>query len=201
MNERDIFLAAIEIANAAERLAYLDRACHGNAALRAEIDELLKNYAQASQFLESPAVAAGAAIDQTIQTGASDNGFDVENASDEVQFCRYLESATRPGWMGRLAHYEIEEILGRGAFGIVARAFDEKLHRVVAIKLMSPELASTSPPRKRFLREARTAAAVTHENIVALYAVEEDPIPYLVMEYVPGNTLQQHMDGNGPLEV
>ena len=201
MNERDIFLAAIEIANADERLAYLDRVCHGNAKLRAEIDELLKNHAEASQFLESPAVAADSAVDQTIQTGASDNGSGAENASDEVQFRKYLESATRPGWLGRMAHYEIEEILGRGAFGIVAKAFDEKLHRVVAIKLMSPELASTSPPRKRFLREARTAAAVTHENIVAIHAVEEEPIPYLVMEYIPGLTLQQHMDGNGPLDV
>lgn len=201
MNERDIFLAAIEIANADERLTYLDRACHGNAKLRAEIEELLKNHAEASQFLESPAVAADSAVHQTIQTGASDKGPGAEDASDEVQFRKYLESATRPGWLGRLAHYEIEEILGRGAFGIVAKAFDEKLQRVVAIKLMSPELASTSPPRKRFLREAQTAAAVTHENIVAIHAVEEDPIPYFVMEYIPGKTLQQYMDGNGPLEV
>lgn len=201
MNERDIFLAAIEIANTDERLAYLDRACNGNAELRAEIEQLLKNHAEASQFLESPAVATGSAVDQTIQTGASDNGFRAKNDSDEVRFGKYLESATRPGWLGRLAHYEIEEILGRGAFGIVAKAFDEKLHRVVAVKLMCPELASTSPPRKRFLREARTAAAVAHENIVAIYAVEEEPIPYLVMEYITGLTLQQHLDRHGPLEV
>ncbi|OYW20669.1 MAG: hypothetical protein B7Z55_06935, partial [Planctomycetales bacterium 12-60-4] len=62
-------------------------------------------------------------------------------------------------------------------------------------------LASTSPPRKRFLREARTAAAVTHENIVAIHAVEEVPIPYLVMEYIPGETLQQRLDAKGPLDV
>lgn len=54
--------------------------------------------------------------------------------------------------------------------------------------MLRPELASTSPPRKRFIREARTAAAVTHENIVGIYAVEEDPVPYLVMEFVPGRT-------------
>ncbi len=80
-----------------------------------------------------------------------------------------------------------------------SKAFDEKLHRVVAIKLMCPELATTSPPRKRFLREARTAAAVTHENVVAVYAVEEEPIPYLAMEYIAGQTLEQRMDIKGPL--
>lgn len=124
-----------------------------------------------------------------------------EDASGEAEFRKFLKPSKRTGWLGRLGHYEIETILGRGAFGIVAKALDEKLHRVVAIKLMSPNLAATSPPRQRFLREARSAAAVSHENIVAIYAVEEEPIPYLVMEYVPGQTLQQRMDAIGPLEA
>ena len=81
------------------------------------------------------------------------------------------------------------------------RAFDEKLHRMVAIKVLSAELASTSPARKRFLREARSAAAIRHDNIVAIHAVEEEPIPYLVMEYIPGKTLQQFLDAHGPLDV
>ena len=67
--------------------------------------------------------------------------------------------------------------------------------------MLRPELASTSPPRKRFIREARTAAAVTHENIVGIYAVEEDPVPYLVMEFVPGQTLQARLNQKGPLEI
>ncbi|MCA9064980.1 MAG: SUMF1/EgtB/PvdO family nonheme iron enzyme, partial [Planctomycetaceae bacterium] len=116
-------------------------------------------------------------------------------------FGRYLEKSSRPGWLGKLGHYEIERILGHGAFGIVAKAFDEKLYRVVAIKMLRPELATTSPPRKRFLREARSAAAVPHENLVGIYAVEDEPIPYLVMEYISGNTLQSLLDQNGPLEV
>jgi len=203
MNERDIFLAAIEIANPAERAAYLDQTCADNPELRAQVEELLRTHDETSQFLETPAVATDSAVDRTVLTDDSDTDEDSgeERASGEAEFRKYLEPATRPGWLGRLAHYEIEEILGRGAFGIVAKAFDEKLYRVVAIKLMSPELASTSPPRKRFLREARTAAAVTHENIVAIYAVEEEPIPYLVMEYIPGQTLQQRMDEHGPVEV
>ena len=91
--------------------------------------------------------------------------------------------------------------LGNGGFGTVVKAFDEKLHRLVAIKLMSPLLAATSAPRKRFLREARTAAAVRHENVIAIYAVEDQPIPYLVMDFIAGRTLQQKIDATGPLEL
>ncbi len=91
-------------------------------------------------------------------------------------------------------------MLGRGGFGIVFRAFDSVLHRIVAIKVLAPELAATSPARKRFLREARAAAQVRHENVVQIHAVEEQPLPYLVMEFIPGETLQQRLDRTGPLD-
>lgn len=100
-----------------------------------------------------------------------------------------------------LGHFDVLETIGRGGFGVVVKAFDRKLQRIVAIKLMSAEMAATSPARKRFVREARAAAAVRHENVVHIYTVEEQPRPYLVMEYVPGGSLQQHLDRVGPLEV
>lgn len=139
----------------------------------------------------------------TIMTGSphSETDVNIERRSGEREFARFLDPPTRPGWLGRLAHFEIEKILGRGAFGIVAKAYDEKLHRVVAIKMLSPNLATASPLRQRFLREARSAAAVTHENVVAIYDTQEEPIPYLVMEFVPGPTLQQRMNETGPMEV
>jgi serine/threonine protein kinase len=71
---------------------------------------------------------------------------------------------------------------------------------VVAIKLLAPEMAATSPARKRFLREARAVAQVRHEYVVQIHAVEEQPLPYLVMELVPGETLQKRLDRIGPLE-
>ena len=92
-------------------------------------------------------------------------------------------------------------MIGKGGFGVVLRTFDEVLQRVVAVKVMSPKLATTSPPRKRFLREARNAGGVHHDNVVQIYAVEEKPIPYLVMEYIHGETLQQRLDRAGPLEL
>ena len=203
MNEREIFLAAIEIGDPIEREAYVEQTCGDDDALQAQVIELLKNYEKSSQFLETPAVAADTLQDRPDMPGSP--RFEQETASEisagENEFCRYLQPTTRPGWLGRLVHYEIEEIIGRGAFGIVAKAFDEKLHRVVAIKMMKPDLALTSPPRKRFLREARTAAAVNHENMASIYSVEEKPIPFLVMEYISGLTLQQRMDAQGPFEI
>ncbi len=204
MTERSIFLAAIDIIDPAERAAYVEQACGGDVNLRAQVEQLLSHHNESSQFLEKPAGTGSSASELTIVSHGADEDDDDRNSaalSGEEELRKYLHPSSRPGWLGRLAHYEIEQILGRGAFGIVVKAFDEKLHRVVAIKLMNPDLASTSPPRKRFLREARTAAAVRNEHIVGIYAVEEEPLPYLVMEYVPGMTLQQRLDQDGPLEL
>ncbi|MCI0456702.1 MAG: protein kinase [Gemmataceae bacterium] len=114
----------------------------------------------------------------------------------------FLEPARQPGHLGRLGHYAILEVVGRGGMGIVLRAFDEKLHRTVAVKVLAPYLAGSSVARERFAREARAAAAVVHEHVVAIHAVEDTaPIPYLVMQYVGGMSLQQRIEEGGPLEV
>lgn len=113
----------------------------------------------------------------------------------------FLAPSAKSDSLGRLGHYEVLDVLGRGGFGIVLKAFDDVLHRVVAIKVLAPEMAATSPARKRFLREARSAASLRHENVVQIYAVEETPLPYLVMEFIPGETLQEHLDRNGPIDV
>ena len=101
----------------------------------------------------------------------------------------FLLPSDKPGSIGSLGHFEVQQVLGQGAFGVVLKAFDGKLERSVAIKVIQPQFAATSPPRKRFLREARLAAAIRHENIVQVYSVEEQPLPYLVMEYMTGKVL------------
>src|SRR5262249_35178733 len=102
--------------------------------------------------------------------------------------------------LGRLVSCEGLEVLGRGGTGVVLRAFDEKLHRVVAIKALAGTLAGNGAARQRFVREARAAAAVTHENVIAIHAVEDDgPVPYLVMQCISGTTLQKKLDRCGPL--
>lgn len=100
---------------------------------------------------------------------------------------------------GRLAHYILVRQIGRGGFGAVWEAIDEKLRRRVAIKVLAPELAATAAARQRFIHEARAMAAVSHEHVVRVYAVEDQPTPFLAMEYVDGRTLQARLDAEGPL--
>jgi anti-sigma factor RsiW len=115
----------------------------------------------------------------------------------------FLQPSQVPGHLGRLKHYEILEILGKGAFGTVFRAHDETLDRVVAIKVLAPQLATNATARSRFKREARAAAAVSHDHVVGIHAVEETDagVPYIVMQLISGKTLQERLDQSGPLEI
>jgi serine/threonine protein kinase len=114
----------------------------------------------------------------------------------------FLSPPSEPEHLGRIGHYEVLEVVGRGGFGVVLKAYDESLHRVVAIKVLSSHLASNATARKRFAREAEAAAAVAHEHVVTIHAVEKDhEPPYIVMQYVSGASLQDRLDREGPLEV
>jgi serine/threonine protein kinase/WD40 repeat protein len=108
----------------------------------------------------------------------------------------------QPGVLGRLGPYEVVEFLGRGGMGLVLKARDPALDRMVAIKVLTPALAHGATARRRFAREAKAVAAVGHEHIVAIHAVDEfRGLPYLVMQYVPGRSLQDRLDASGPLEI
>ncbi|MCC7419294.1 MAG: serine/threonine protein kinase [Planctomycetaceae bacterium] len=86
--------------------------------------------------------------------------------------------------------------------GVVLKAVDPALNRVIALKVLSPHLATSANARKRFLREARAAAAVCHENVVTIHAVREAArLPYLVMEFIGGVSLQERINSEGPLPV
>lgn len=114
----------------------------------------------------------------------------------------FFEPTDIAGSLGRLGDYEIQQEVGRGAMGIVYRAFDTKLQRVVAIKVMSPQLASYPQARQRFVREGHSAAAICHEHVVTIHAVAEaGGLPYLVMQYIAGKTLQQRLELGGPLSA
>ncbi len=126
-----------------------------------------------------------------------------EEGSQELSLSLdFLAPSEWPDSLGRLGNYEIKGVLGRGGMGIVLKAFDPALHRNVAIKVLSASLATSAAARRRFLREARAAAAVVHEHVVAVYAVvESSGLPFLVMEYVPGRSLQERLDRQGPLSL
>jgi serine/threonine protein kinase len=113
-----------------------------------------------------------------------------------------LAPSDTPGHLGRLGHYEVSEIIGQGGMGVVLKAFDQVLRRVVAIKVLSPPLASSASARLRFLREGRAAAAVSHDHLITIHAVDEhNGLPYLVMPFVSGCSLQERIDRGGQLEL
>jgi WD40 repeat protein len=114
----------------------------------------------------------------------------------------FLEAPTYLGPLGRLESYHIMAELGRGAFGLVFKAYDEKLNRVVALKVLRPELAASADNRARFEGEARKTAAVRHDHVVAVYGVGNTPgfsLPYFVMEFIDGESLSDLLKGKGTL--
>jgi eukaryotic-like serine/threonine-protein kinase len=115
---------------------------------------------------------------------------------------RFLQACDNPAALGSLGGYEVYEVLGQGGWGIVLKAFDLSLHRPVAIKVLVEGVSSIGTARKRFAREARAAAAVVHDHVVPVYAVNAEATPpYLVMAFIPGQSLQQRLDRSGPLDV
>ena len=137
-------------------------------------------------------------------TGSTHNGLSSNGeAQPVVQPQSVLDSlapSDSPEMLGRLGEYEVMGIIGVGGMGAVLKGYDKSLRRVVAIKVMCPRLADFGSARTRFQREARAAAAITHENVIEIYGVSEaNGLPYLVMPYARGPSLQQRIDDGGPL--
>lgn len=114
----------------------------------------------------------------------------------------WLDPTDDPDSLGRFAGYEIVGIVGHGGMGIVLKGFECSLNRFVAIKVLAPRLATNGSARKRFAREARAAAAVRNENVIAIHRVDEwHSLPFLVMPYVGGHSLQKRIDSDGPMSI
>jgi hypothetical protein len=113
-----------------------------------------------------------------------------------------LEPPQQAGSLGRLGKCEVLEVLGFGGMGIVFRAQDQHLLRTVAIKVMSRDVAASPTARRRFIREARAAAAINHPNVVTIHSVEEhNGTPFLVMELLEGESLRDRLRHRPKLEL
>ncbi len=114
----------------------------------------------------------------------------------------FLDPPTQPQTVGQLGRYEITGVIGQGGMGVVLKARDPALNRFVAIKVLSPQLASSATAGKRFTREAQMAAAVSHDHVVTIHAVDAAKgLPFLVMEYIAGVSLEERIRRTGPLKV
>jgi serine/threonine protein kinase/tetratricopeptide (TPR) repeat protein len=102
------------------------------------------------------------------------------------------------GALTQLGPYKIEALIGAGGMGQVFRATDTRLHRTVAIKILPHDKVAAPERKRRFLQEARAASALNHPNIITLYDIANDSgVDYLVMEYVPGKSLDKLITPRG----
>ena len=107
-----------------------------------------------------------------------------------------------PRSAGRIGNYEVTGMIGSGGMGVVLKAKDQSLDRVVAIKLLAPHLATFESSRQRFRREAKAAAAVKHDGIISIHGVDaHNGVPYFVMPYEAGPSLQQRIESQGPMSL
>ena len=103
-----------------------------------------------------------------------------------------------PSTIGR---FEIRSLIGKGGFGIVFRAYDPKLDRIVALKVPTFNSLLNEDSQIRFHRESRVVASLSHPNIVPVYEVGSDgPISFIVSEYIAGTNLSEWIKSHGPLE-
>jgi serine/threonine protein kinase len=114
----------------------------------------------------------------------------------------FLAPPEGPDEIGRLGPYRILKVIGSGGMGVVFQAEDPKLKRKVALKAMRPALAASETARKRFLREAQTAAAIEHDHIVPIFQVGEDRgVPFLTMPFLKGESLDRRLKRDKTLPV
>ena len=169
-----VYHAALE-RQGTERAAFLDTAREGDDALRREVDSLLACDEEAQSFLAKSAMDVAA---------------------------KALAQSHEPSRVGeQLGSYELLAPLGAGGMGQVYRARDVRLDRIVAIKILAPDMADDPEFRRRFEREARTISQLSHPHICALYDIGHQPpspgtgrvVDYLVLEYLEGETLAERL--------
>lgn len=167
----EVFQAALECP-AVERIAFISQACGDDASLRREVEALLAADGQAGSLIETPAYAVVAPL---------------------------IVEADAQSLVGKsIGYYQIISLLGKGGMGEVYRARDSRLSRNVALKILPQTFSQDAERLPRFEREARAVSALNHPNIITIHEIgevrtETESTPYIVTEYVEGETLRQRM--------
>jgi eukaryotic-like serine/threonine-protein kinase len=167
----DVFNDAVE-QPPDERAAFLERSCDGDKALRRKVELLLKYHDRSGDFIKSPAFEAAPEL--------------LADASETL--------------VGQhLGCYRVDAIAGVGGMGIVYLAWDERLGRNVALKLLPPAMVPNEAELGRLQHQARTASALNHPNIVTIHEIGEvDSTHYVATEFIEGTTLRERMT-KGPI--
>ncbi len=113
----------------------------------------------------------------------------------------FLSPSRGPNEIGRLGDYRVLRLLGAGGMGYVFEAEELTLQRKVALKVLRPDLAEDRSSRERFLREARAAAAINSDHVVTIYYVADAAVPYLAMQFLEGESLQERIEKPPPITL
>jgi serine/threonine protein kinase len=189
--------------------AFLDRACSDDPDMRAELESLLQPHVEADDFLEQPAIRF-LKLRHTIEGYSSEQRRpkfpNRENTSltwpDLKVAAEHKISAAVDLIRNKLGRYEVIARVGAGGMGVVYKARDKLLGRLVAIKVLPPAKEAHNEHKLRLIEEARIASALNHPNIVTTYEIGEasNGTPYIVMEYIDGQPVRQ-MIANGTLTL
>jgi Tol biopolymer transport system component/predicted Ser/Thr protein kinase len=177
----DVFHRAADLP-ASDRAAFLSTACAGDDELRREVESLLANDDPDNKVLQAAVVEAAKQL-----PNAQDANDDASNsdASDNL--------------VGKRAGpYLIDSLIGKGGMGLVFKARDTQLNRTVALKVLPAGQFADLERKRRFFQEAQAASALNHPNIITVYGItQENGVDFLVMEYAPGQTLDQLIPRKG----
>jgi serine/threonine protein kinase len=149
-----------------------------------------------------PPSLPGASVDGLAPRVGAANASPLAGKDSYSQVAALLAPPQSAGELGRLGPYRVLSVLGVGGMGVVFRAEDSHLQRRVALKVLLPALIANPISHQRFLREARALAAIEHDHVVALYQVgEERGIPFLVMQLLEGESLEDRLRREGRLPI
>lgn len=174
---------------AKDRLAFAAMTCADNAVMQRDLLRLLESDDESNSFLDRPLkLERELLVDLKLIDTRS------EEANPLSELHGVLEPSKSKDSIGKIGHFEVHEILGQGASSTVLKATDHKLRRTVVLKVLSSKLAKDSFSKERFIQEARIAAGITHQNLVAIYHVEDQcDRPFIVMEDFNAISLEEYL--------